>query len=58
VAAGQPAWQVGHLAELSPTMLSHICSGRRAVSVEEATRLSRVLGVDAATIFPELLAIG
>lgn len=36
---GLPAWKVGYLAGLSSTVLSHICTGRRDVSTEEATLL-------------------
>jgi plasmid maintenance system antidote protein VapI len=51
--SGLAAWQVGHLAALSPTQLSHIASGRRDVHPDEAQRLARVLGTKVDDLFPE-----
>lgn len=51
---GEPAWRVGRAAGLSPTVLSHIVTGRRAVTQEEARRLADVLEADVRDLFPEL----
>ena len=58
VAARLPAWKVAVLASLSPTQLSHISTGRRIVSVDEAVRLSTVLRVRVDELFPERLEAG
>lgn len=52
-ASGLPAWKVGHLAAITPTVLSHICTGRRDVSLDEATRLSQVLETSVGVLFPD-----
>jgi plasmid maintenance system antidote protein VapI len=54
--SGMPAWKVGHLAGVSATVLSHICTGRRDVQQDEASRIADVLGADASELFPELTA--
>jgi hypothetical protein len=53
LASGRPAWQVGHLAGLSPTVLSHISTGRRDPRPEEAARLAVALGLAVSDLFPE-----
>jgi transcriptional regulator with XRE-family HTH domain len=52
LASGLPAWKVGHIAGISPTVLSHIATGRRSVSQDEATRLAEVLEADIDGLFP------
>jgi hypothetical protein len=54
--SGLPAWKVGYLAELTPTVLSHISTGRRAPRPVEAARLAQVLGVKVVELFPDLEA--
>jgi transcriptional regulator with XRE-family HTH domain len=53
-ATGLPAWKVGHLAGVSPTTLSHICTGRRDPSQDEAGRLAAALEADVGALFPDL----
>ena len=53
-ATGLPAWQIGHLAGLSATQLSHICTGRRDPSQDEAARLAGALETGVDELFPEL----
>jgi hypothetical protein len=52
--SGLPAWKIGHLADLTPTVLSHICTGRREARPAEAARLARVLGTKVGVLFPDL----
>ena len=52
LASGRAAWQVALRADLSPTVLSHIGSGRRRVSCDEAERLAHVLDADVEELFP------
>ena len=54
LASGLPAWKVGHLAELTPTVLSHICTGRRDPRPAEAARIAQVLGTRVGALFPDL----
>jgi transcriptional regulator with XRE-family HTH domain len=51
-ASGMPAWQIGHLAGISPTVLSHIATGRREPRPEEAQSLATVLEVPVDALFP------
>ena len=51
---GEPAWRVGRAAGLSPTVLSHIMSGRRPVTQEEARRLADVLETEVHALFPDM----
>jgi Helix-turn-helix domain len=55
--SGLPAWKIGYLAELTPTVLSHICTGRRDPQPAEAERLAEVLEADVAELFPDLGAV-
>jgi transcriptional regulator with XRE-family HTH domain len=48
------SWQVGHLAGVSPTVLSHIVTGRRNPRPTEAARLAQVLGASVGVLFPDL----
>jgi hypothetical protein len=52
-ATGRPAWQIGHMAGISATVLSHLCTGRRDPTEEEARRLADVLETDVHELFPE-----
>lgn len=52
VACGRPAWQIAYLADLTPTILSLIGSGRRTVRPDEAEALAAVLAVDVGDLFP------
>jgi hypothetical protein len=52
-ASGMPAWQIGHLAGISATVLSHIATGRREPRPDEAKSLAAVLGVEVDALFPE-----
>lgn len=52
--SGLPAWKVGYLAELTPTVLSHISTGRRDPRPAEAARLAQVLGEKISDLFPDL----
>jgi transcriptional regulator with XRE-family HTH domain len=54
--SGLPAWKVGHLAGLSATTLSHICTGRRDPRPAEAARLAQALGTRVGVLFPDLEA--
>lgn len=51
-ASGRPAWQIAHLAGISPTVLSHITTGRREVRADEAVRIADVLEIDVDGLFP------
>lgn len=51
-ASGMPHWQIGHMAGISVTVLSHIVTGRRPPTPDEAKRLSVVLGVSVKKLFP------
>jgi hypothetical protein len=52
--SGLPAWKIGYLAGLTPTVLSHIATRRRAPRPAEAARLAQVLGVKVGVLFPDL----
>lgn len=52
--SGMASWQVGHLAGVSPTVLSHIVTGRRNPRPTEAARLAQVLGASVGVLFPDL----
>jgi hypothetical protein len=52
--SGLPAWKVGYLADLTPTVLSHITTGRREPRPAEATRLAQVLGAKVGDLFPDI----
>lgn len=49
---GRPAWKIAVAAELSPTVLSHLTTGRRAPLPEESAALARVLGCPESELFP------
>ena len=53
-ATGLPAWKIGLLAGLSATQISHICTGRRDPTADEAKRLADALEVDVDELFPEI----
>lgn len=50
--SGAPAWQIAYAAEMSSTVLSYICTGRRAPSDKEAERLAAVLNTSVEELFP------
>jgi hypothetical protein len=56
--SGLPAWKVGYLADLTPTVLSHITTGRRDPRPAEAARLAQVLGAKVGALFPDLEDVG
>src|SRR5262245_5701954 len=49
--AGLAAWKVAFLAEVSPTALSHFCTGRRTPDAAQQARLAAVLGAPREVLF-------
>lgn len=49
---GRPAWRVAQEAGLTPTVISHLTTGRRAPRPEESAALSRVLKRPESELFP------
>ena len=54
LASGLPAWKIAHLAGITPTVISHLCTGRREPRPTEAARLAQVLGAKVGSLFPDL----
>lgn len=56
IARGRPAYVIAYEVGLSPTTLSSIVTGQRAVTAAEARRIARAVRGDLSALFPELPA--